>query len=85
MIVQLALFALVFALLPASPPALAESNLTTASQKTGTEVTLMGVHFRDTQLGWAVGSGGTVLKTLNGGQKWKKLASGCKAWASPSP
>ncbi|HSE59536.1 MAG TPA: hypothetical protein VLA99_12610, partial [Nitrospiraceae bacterium] len=39
----------------------AETHLTTASQKTGTDVTLMSVYFRDANLGWAVGSGGTVL------------------------
>lgn len=36
----------------------------------------MSVYFRDAKLGWAVGSGGTVLKTIDGGQKWKKQTSG---------
>ncbi|MDF2459659.1 MAG: hypothetical protein K0S79_2075, partial [Nitrospira sp.] len=42
----------------------AEGQLKAASQKTGTEVTLMSVYFRDINLGWAVGSGGTVVKTI---------------------
>ena len=54
----------------------AERQLKASPQKTGTEVTLMSVFFRDPNLGWAVGSGGTVLKTTDGGQKWKKQASG---------
>src|SRR5689334_2367661 len=61
-----------------STPA-AEKQLKSAPQKTGTEVTLMSVFFRDAALGWAVGSGGTVLKTTDGGQKWKKRTSGTPA------
>ena len=59
-----------------SPTRAAESQLKAAPQKTGTEVTLMSVYFRDANLGWAVGSGGTVVKTVDGGQKWKKQTSG---------
>ncbi len=57
----------------------AEPQLKASPQKTGTEVTLMSVFFRDANLGWAVGSGGTVLKTTDGGQKWKKQTSGTPA------
>ena len=39
----------------------------------------MGLYFHSPQLGWAVGSGGTILKTVDGGKKWKKVASGTTA------
>src|SRR5262249_46936290 len=45
----------------------AEPRLKSDPQKTGTEVTLMSVYFRDAKLGWAVGAGGTVIKTTDGG------------------
>jgi hypothetical protein len=68
---------LVFPLVFAVPSVVvAEPQVKAAPQKTGTEVTLMSVYFRDANLGWAVGSGGTVVKTVDGGQKWKKQASG---------
>lgn len=38
--------------------------------ESGTEAHLYGVHFVDAKHGWAVGSGGIVLKTTNGGLKW---------------
>ncbi|MGB4893571.1 MAG: hypothetical protein WBO94_03625, partial [Nitrospira sp.] len=53
-----------------------ESRATVAMQKSGSEATLLGMFFHDPQLGWAVGSGGTILKTTDGGRKWKKLSSG---------
>ncbi len=39
----------------------------------------MGLYFHTPQLGWAVGSGGTILKTVDGGKKWKKVVSGTTA------
>src|SRR5689334_15858694 len=72
-------FAFVAVLLAIVSIEAAEKQLKSAPQKTGTEVTLMGVFFRDPNLGWAVGSGGTVLKTTDGGQKWKKQISGTTA------
>jgi photosystem II stability/assembly factor-like uncharacterized protein len=50
--------------------------VTVAMQKSGSEATLLGMFFHDHQLGWAVGSGGTILKTIDGGHKWKKVSSG---------
>ena len=35
-----------------------------------------GVHFVNENTGWAVGEGGTVIKTTNGGQKWIWYESG---------
>ena len=39
----------------------------------------MGLYFHRPQLGWAVGSGGTILKTVDGGKKWRKIASSTTA------
>ena len=70
---------LVCVLAPSISSTAAPPQVKTAPQKSGTEVTLMSVYFRDANLGWAVGSGGTVLKTTDGGQKWKKQLSGTPA------
>jgi len=37
---------------------------------------LQSVHFTDNNTGWAVGPGGTILKTTNGGTNWNSQASG---------
>lgn len=39
-----------------------------------TRATLTALAFRDAQQGWAVGHGGVVLGTQNGGEQWTKLA-----------
>ena len=39
----------------------------------------MGLYFHKPEQGWAVGSGGTILKTVDGGKKWKKMVSGTTA------
>ena len=39
--------------------------------ESGTGEHLYGVHFIDTKHGWAVGTGGTVLSTVDGGAAWK--------------
>jgi photosystem II stability/assembly factor-like uncharacterized protein len=39
-------------------------------------VTLTAVSFVDAQRGWAVGHGGVVLHTADGGESWTKLADG---------
>lgn len=41
------------------------------SLNSGTDAHLYGVHFIDGKHGWAVGSGGAVLSTVNGGNTWK--------------
>ena len=63
----------------ASPSWTADSPLTITPQLSHTEALLMGLYFRTPQLGWAVGSGGTILKTIDGGKKWKKVTSGTAA------
>lgn len=35
-----------------------------------------GVHFVNEDTGWAVGEGGAIIKTTNGGQKWNWIESG---------
>ena len=39
-------------------------------------VTLTGLHFIDERLGWAVGHGGVVLATRDGGATWKRQLEG---------
>ncbi|MFM7840739.1 MAG: WD40/YVTN/BNR-like repeat-containing protein, partial [Nitrospira sp.] len=55
------------------------ARVTAALQKSGTAVPCLGVQFRDTRLGWTVGAGGTILKTIDGGVKWKPVVSGTTA------
>ncbi|MBM4127547.1 MAG: hypothetical protein FJ247_09410 [Nitrospira sp.] len=50
--------------------------LSAEPQQPKTEATLLGLQFRTPQVGWTVGSGGTILKTVNGGKRWKKVVSG---------
>ncbi|MGQ0695734.1 MAG: WD40/YVTN/BNR-like repeat-containing protein [Nitrospiraceae bacterium] len=45
-------------------------------QKSNTESTLLSIQFRTVQTGWAVGAGGTILKTTDGGKNWRKVSSG---------
>ena len=42
--------------------------------ESGTGEHLYGIHFIDTKHGWAVGTGGTVLSTIDGGASWKSTA-----------
>lgn len=42
-------------------------------QRSGTLAWLHAVYFLDQQKGWAVGGGGTVLKTTDGGESWQML------------
>ena len=45
-------------------------------QTSGTGVALMGVAFLDASHGWAVGEGGTILATVDGGVTWAAQISG---------
>jgi len=42
----------------------------------GTSQTLHSVYFKNTQVGYIAGDGGTILKSTNGGLTWVKLNSG---------
>ena len=66
-------------LLCASPSWTADSPLTITPQVSHTDAMLMALYFHTPRLGWAAGSGGTILKTVDGGKKWKKVASGTTA------
>jgi photosystem II stability/assembly factor-like uncharacterized protein len=41
---------------------------------------LSSITFANTQCGWAVGDEGAILHTVDGGQTWKKQASGTDRW-----
>ena len=41
-----------------------------------TRATLTGVHFADARHGWAVGHLGTILRTVDGGGTWQRVAAG---------
>jgi photosystem II stability/assembly factor-like uncharacterized protein len=45
-------------------------------QNSGTSSTLFAVHFANGQSGWAVGAGGTIIHTADGGQNWLPQTSG---------
>lgn len=45
-------------------------------QQTNTNADLNSIFFADANLGWVVGSGGTILKTTNGGDQWVPVSSG---------
>ena len=44
----------------------------------GTPATLLGVDFVDAERGWAVGDGGTILVTNDGGRSWTAQGAGTK-------
>ena len=48
---------------------------TWAKQPAGTMAWLHGVFFLDPQHGWVVGSKGTLLQTIDGGNNWKPRGS----------
>ncbi len=43
------------------------------------------IHFPSERIGYAVGSSGTILKTIDAGANWKKLRDGSKARVSNTP
>ncbi|MFZ3014526.1 MAG: YCF48-related protein, partial [Nitrospira sp.] len=65
-------------LLPQSARSTDSNNFVTA-QASNTKSTLMSIQFRTPQNGWVVGTGGTILKTADGGKKWKRAVSGTSA------
>ena len=46
------------------------------AQNSGTFNHVLGIHFADNNTGYAVGGGGTILKTTNGGTTWNAQVSG---------
>ena len=63
--------------------ATANGGATWAAQSSGTQNSLLAVHFTDAQRGWAVGDSGTILATANGGATWAAQSSGTQnsLWA----
>ena len=51
----------------------AEFSIAPIPQQSGTKVTLLDTFFLDTDNGWAVGAGGTMLRTDDGGAQWKSI------------
>jgi len=54
-------------------------NVTWQPQNSGTINILLSACFVDQNTGWAVGEGGTILKTGDGGQNWQSQTSGTSA------
>lgn len=48
----------------------------TQSSRVPVSITLTAVHFVDDKLGWAVGHGGVILHTTDGGNRWLQQANG---------
>jgi photosystem II stability/assembly factor-like uncharacterized protein len=53
-----------------------DSGATWQTMNTGTPEQLWGLHFLNTDLGFAVGSNGTIIRTRNGGTDWENVPSG---------
>jgi photosystem II stability/assembly factor-like uncharacterized protein len=66
------LFHILFFFLLVTPICFAQWYL----QNSGTTNSLLGVSFTDANIGTVVGSGGTILRTTNGGTDWTAQASG---------
>lgn len=53
-----------------------QSGWTWAPQTSSTNQYLQAIHFANADMGWAVGSGGVILRTTNGGVSWVGQTSG---------
>ena len=51
-------------------------NFTWTQQSSGTTESLYDIHFVDNMSGWAVGSNGTIVATVDGGETWTLQTSG---------
>jgi photosystem II stability/assembly factor-like uncharacterized protein len=68
MIVVLALFAV------ASSHLMSQGNAPWQMQESGTTAGLRGIDTIDSRIAWASGTDGTILRTIDGGEKWQKCA-----------
>lgn len=71
-------FLLIICCVKLKAQSVADSVLVTMweKQESESEWVLMSIYFIGKDTGYVVGSNGTILKTLNSGQKWKKQESG---------
>ena len=53
-----------------------------SAEVSGTTADLRGVSFVDPEHGWAVGTGGTILATVDGGASWSAQTSGTSSGLS---
>ena len=66
-------FTIIFSMMIMS---LSAQNFNWTAQASGTEVSLNDVQFLDNMTGWAVGDGGTIVATVDGGETWAAQTSG---------
>src|SRR3546814_12041963 len=64
----------VFLLCCASALANAGGNVRVLPQHSGVDVRLRGISAVDADVAWASGAKGTVLRTLDGGKHWRRIA-----------
>jgi photosystem II stability/assembly factor-like uncharacterized protein len=56
-------------------PAVSAAQSAWRLEASGTEASLRGIHAVNSNLAWASGSGGTILRTLDGGRHWSACAT----------
>ncbi|MFL6120125.1 WD40/YVTN/BNR-like repeat-containing protein [Actinophytocola sp.] len=70
----LMIFLLVLAAFVVAPPGAGATALTWQPTPTGSDARLRGVSAVSRHVAWASGSGGTVLRTVDGGRTWQQVA-----------
>jgi photosystem II stability/assembly factor-like uncharacterized protein len=72
---RLALLVVVFALMEGIAMAQPVGPGPWVAQTSGTTAGLRGIHAVDAQIAWASGTGGTILRTTDGGATWQRCAT----------
>jgi hypothetical protein len=73
-LIQLTLLLTASTCVAAQSPAAAQPKLVWLMQESGTTAGLRGIDSVDGTVAWASGTGGTILKTIDGGQHWHRCA-----------